>query len=199
MSGQLAVPSMTPLAARLADRMLAGRLPARPPQGAWPRTVFIDGRSGSGKTTLAEAIVERLVAQGLPAPQIVGMDELYPGWDGLAAGSAAVPGLLRSGVYRRYDWHAEDFSPEVTLDREAPLIIEGCGSISARALAAARHLGPVYAVWVECPANVRRERALARDGEVFIPHWERWAEQEVRHFASTQPVARAHEVVHVAG
>lgn len=27
------------------------------------------------------------------------------------------------------------------------------------------------------PDEVRRERAMARDGDTFRPHWERWAEQ----------------------
>ncbi|MFF8816594.1 hypothetical protein ACF07D_01185 [Leucobacter sp. NPDC015123] len=219
MSGQLTVPAIgagagpfacggpDALAARLGSRLGsgrlgAGRLPATgqndDPSG-WPRVLFIDGRSGSGKTSLAESLASAREANGWERPHIVGMDELYPGWDGLAAGSAAVPALLLSGAYRRYDWYAKSFTPEVEFDRAAPLIVEGCGSISARALAVARSLGSAYAVWVECPATLRRERALARDGETFIPHWERWAEQEVRHFAITQPVARAHEVLHVAG
>lgn len=187
------------LAARLAARIALSAGQAR-----WPRVVFIDGRSGSGKTTLAEGLAAELVRSGCPAPQIVGMDELYPGWGGLAAGSAAVAGLLRTGVYRRYDWYAETFTPEVVLDLASPVIVEGCGSLSAAALGAASGLaapaglGASYSVWVECPAPLRRARALARDGETFAPHWENWASQEAAHFAVSQPLARVNEIVHVA-
>src|SRR5690606_29833513 len=47
--------------------------------------VLIDGRSGSGKTTLATALAARL-----PGTQLVRLDDFYPGWDGLEAGSAHV-------------------------------------------------------------------------------------------------------------
>ena len=46
--------------------------------------VLLDGRSGSGKTVLAESLAPRLDAQ------LVSLDELYPGWEGLEAGSAGV-------------------------------------------------------------------------------------------------------------
>lgn len=193
------------MSAPASPEALAGRLEARirhlaggaqAPAG-WPRVLFIDGRSGSGKTSLAEALAAARVAGGAERPRIVGMDEIYPGWDGLAAGSAMVPELLRTGRYRRYDWYSESFTPEVTLEPGASLIVEGCGSVSGEALAVARALGSVYTLWVECPDELRRERALARDGETFIPHWERWAAQEVTHFARTRPLARANEVVHV--
>lgn len=182
--------------AALAER-LAGRIALRLGGAAWPSVVFIDGRSGSGKTTLAEALAARLEQAGCARPQIVGMDELYPGWRGLAEGSASVAAMLSRGTYLRYDWYAERFTPEITLDRTAPIIVEGCGSLSAAALAAAREIGPAYAVWIECPTALRRERAIARDGETFLPHWDAWAAQEAAHFAVSLPLARAHELVHV--
>ena len=33
-------------------------------------------------------------------------------------------------------------------------------------------------VWLELEAPARRARALARDADVYRPHWERWAQQE---------------------
>ena len=171
---------------------LVGRL-----AGEWPRVLFIDGRSGSGKTTLAVALAEALAAAGLARPQLVGMDELYPGWDGLAAGSSRVPEMLRTGNYRRYDWHERAFTAPVDLDTSGPVIVEGCGAMSAAARAAARTLGPSYALWIECPETLRRDRAIARDGDMFAPHWQSWAAQELAHFANSQPVALANEIVHV--
>ncbi len=47
------------------------------------------------------------------------------------------------------------------------------------------------AVWVETPDAVRRERALARDGDTYAPHWERWAAQERAVYAADPPAARA--------
>lgn len=184
--------------AALAER-LAARIHTRFRAGAdWPSTVFIDGRSGSGKTTLAEALAKRLIDAGCAQPQLVGMDELYPGWYGLAAGSTSVAGMLRTGRYRRYDWFAESFTPERRLDPLAPVIVEGCGSLSQAALAVARERGAAYAMWIECPEELRKARALARDGETFEPHWDAWAAQEREHFARAQPLARVDEILHVA-
>ena len=44
-------------------------------------------------------------------------------------------------------------------------------------------------VWLEAPAPVRRGRALDRDGEVFAPHWQEWADQERALFHSGAPPA----------
>ncbi len=163
-----------------------------------PSTLIIDGRSGSGKTTLAHAIACELRKATGSTPQIIGMDELYPGWDGLAAGSAWLPVALRAGRYRRYDWLEGEFGPEVSLDQASHLIVEGCGSLTRDSLEAARSRGGAYGVWIECPDSVRKVRALARDGDMFAPHWERWAAQERSHFVSALPLARAHEVLHVS-
>lgn len=165
---------------------------------------LIDGRSGSGKTTLAERL-----AAGSGAG-ILHLDELYPGWDGLAEGSRAVARALASGEYRRYDWEAGEFARRIGLDPARPLVIEGCGAITRGNLDAARTWmmrsdevagrpsgpGAVRTIWMECPEPVRRERALARDGEMFRPHWDRWAAQEEAHFAAERPLSLAAEIVH---
>ncbi|WP_416442960.1 hypothetical protein AB3K78_10305 [Leucobacter sp. HNU] len=134
------------------------------------------------------------------------VEDLYPGWDGLAEGAAAVPEALRTGRYRRYDWLAGRFAEEHALEPGRPLVIEGCGALSADNLAAARTwtagsgtgtgTGAVLPVWIELPAEERRRRALARDGETFRPHWERWAKQEDALAARTRPIALAREILH---
>lgn len=161
-----------------------------------PAVTLIDGHSGSGKTMLAQRLADSTWRETGVYPQIIGMDELYPGWGGLAAGSASLPGVLRSATYRRYDWGRDAFGDEIAIAPGLPLIVEGCGSLTAESLAAARELGATRAVWIECPEPLRRERALARDGEMFIPHWENWAAQERVHFSAAQPRALAHETVH---
>lgn len=168
--------------------------------------VLIDGRSGSGKTTFALRLMQRLRAAGREA-QLLSLDNLYPGWDGLAAGSRAVAEALAAGGYRRYDWELGEFVEWVPLDAESVLVIEGCGAVTRDNLDAAAAWaeragvraeragggivraggGIVRSVWIDAPAELRRRRALARDGEMFAPHWDRWAAQEDALFAVTQP------------
>lgn len=174
----------------LASRLLARSTP--------PAVLLIDGRSGSGKTTLAANCAREIERATGSTPQIIGMDELYPGWDGLAEGSASLASVLRTERYLRYDWATGEFGCEITLDPTRMLIVEGCGSITASSVAAARTWGEVYRVWIECSEQLRRNRALTRDGDMFAPHWESWAAQERAHFERELPVARANEIVHVA-
>ena len=53
----------------------------------------------------------------------------------------------------------------------------------------------VLLVWVEAPRTERFRRGIARDGEAYRPHWERWAAQEQVHFAAEDTRARAHVAV----
>ena len=159
--------------------------------------LLIDGRSGSGKTTLAERVAAELDAQ------ILHVEDLYPGWDGLAEGSAAVAEALQHGLHRRYDWLAEEFSePRIELDPSRPLIVEGCGALTFANLDAAKRWaersglpGGVRCVWLRLEEGERRRRALARDGQVFAPHWDRWAEQERAFFGEHLPWLLADEML----
>lgn len=158
-----------------------------------PRILVIDGRSGSGKTTLADACAEALGAVTLH------LDDLYPGWAGLRAGALAVPGALRTGRYRRFDWARNAPGEVVTFDTGGSLVVEGCGALTAGTMAAARELagtGRAVGLWLACAEPTRRERALARDGDLFRPHWDAWAAQERAHFAAELPLARADAVIH---
>src|SRR6476661_4492660 len=65
------------------DRIVRLVAASRPRCGG-TRLVAVDGPSGAGKTTLAAE-----VADALGAPTIH-MDDLYPGWDGLAASTERV-------------------------------------------------------------------------------------------------------------
>jgi predicted kinase len=147
--------------------------------------LLVDGRSGSGKTELARAIVAE------SGTQLLRLDDLYPGWGGLAAGSAAVhESVLRLGRWRRWDWAASAPAEWHDVDLGRDLVIEGCGALSRanRALATS-------AVWVELDEPTRRRRALARDGEMFAPHWDEWAAQEDTFIASEGPRSLADEIV----
>ncbi|MDQ7993578.1 MAG: cobalt ABC transporter [Propionicimonas sp.] len=143
--------------------------------------VLIDGGAGAGKTTLAASLAEAWPGR----VQLVGMDALYPGWGGLAAGSATVAGsVLRPDDpgYRRWDWAASRPAEWVALDPSLPLLVEGCGALTPRTRARA-DLG----VWCELEEAERRRRAIARDGELFASHWEEWEAQEAEHWRAHRP------------
>ena len=163
----------------LAPRLsaLAGeRAPASPHGEAAGATravpvVTIDGYSGSGKSTLAAALV-RLVNGW----QVLHLDDWYPGWDGLAAGAdsarriAAALWAGRASSYEAWDWEHGATGATIPVPL-APTIIEGCGAIEAVA---------DLAVWIADPGeDERRHRALARDGQIYVPHWQRWADQDL--------------------
>ncbi|MGA8047953.1 MAG: hypothetical protein WCA30_16965 [Dermatophilaceae bacterium] len=167
------------------------RLADAPPRCGSVRVVAVDGRSGSGKTTLALAVAARL---GAP---VVHMDRLYPGWDGLAA---SVPILvsevlvpLAQGVgaaYRVWDWHHDRWNGREYVAPAPVVVVEGCGSSVG---AAGDHAA--VRVWMEAPRAERLRRGLARDGETYRPHWERWAAQEDRLYAVDDTRAKADLVI----
>lgn len=177
-----------------AAQLVLDAVAALPRDGA-PPTVLIDGRSGSGKTTLAA----RLRAQWPGAVQVIALDDIYPGWDGLAQGAEAVRsqilqplGAGREAHWRRWDWARSAPGVHMVTAPGLPLIVEGSGSLTAASAA----LAPVR-VWLESPADVRRERALARDGDSYRLHWERWARQEDRHVQVDAPHTLATILVEV--
>jgi hypothetical protein len=153
--------------------------------------VLIDGRSGAGKTSVARSLVAEWPLRG--RVQLVSLDSLYPGWDGLADGVEAareqilVPhgrGLI--GVWQRWDWSESAYAEAHAVDPSLPLIVEGSGILTP----VTARLGDVR-VWLESPDASRKRRALDRDGDGFRPHWDRWAEQEERHLARDEPAAQA--------
>lgn len=155
------------------------RLVARARRAPGRVVVLVDGGSGAGKTTLAGELAPRLGAQ------LVSLDDLYPGWGGLAAGAAAVAETVlrdRDPGWRRWDWYAEAAAEWHPVDPVRPLVVEGCGALS-RAARDRASLG----VWIELDAGERRRRALARDGAIFAPHWDDWARQEEAFRARENP------------
>lgn len=141
--------------------------------------VLIDGRSGSGKSTLAEHLEAAAAEHGTPV-QCVHLEDIYPGWDGLEAAAGIVaneilPQLAATGraSWPTWDWYADRPGAEMTADSESPLIIEGAGALTRASAPMA-----TYSIWVEAAEDVRQARAFARDGDLYRPHWQRWAEQE---------------------
>ncbi|MDQ0767385.1 para-aminobenzoate synthetase [Pseudarthrobacter defluvii] len=143
-----------------------------------PVIIAIDGRSGAGKTTLAVELAARLRAHHKVS--LFHLEDIYPGWDGLAAGieryltTVLTPlGRGEAAAWTSWDWENHyDGGPRVTLPAEI-VIVEGVG---AAAEAARPMLDAV--IWAESPDDVRRSRALDRDGSTYEPYWDRWAAQE---------------------
>lgn len=155
-----------------------------------PVLVGVDGRSGSGKTDLAACLVSAVRELGRTCGE-VHLDDLYPGWSGLAAGleplcAGVVTPLSRgeAGNYVSWDWHASRPGRRRDVPVEQVVVVEGVGTLAAPC---ADLLD--LRIWLEAPARVRRERALRRDGEVFAPHWQEWADQEDALFAAGPPPA----------
>ena len=175
---------------------IARRRPALP---CGTRIIAIDGPSGSGKTTFAADVEAHLTgltglagSTGDESPhapaevEVLHMDDLYPGWDGLAA---AVPLLSsqvveplahgRDAFYRRYDWERGVYAERHEIPCTARwLVVEGvgCGAGVIRPRLSAL-------AWLETDRETRMRRGLERDGEAYRPHWERWSRQEGAHFA----------------
>lgn len=143
-----------------------------------PVIIAIDGRSGAGKTTLAVELAARLRAHHKVS--LFHLEDIYPGWNGLAAGieryvSTVLAPLSRgeAASWVCWDWeNHDDGESRVTLPAEI-VIVEGVGA----AAAAARPLLSAV-IWAEAPDDVRRTRALDRDGETYEPFWDQWAAQE---------------------
>ncbi|MEH0108624.1 hypothetical protein V6N00_02695 [Tersicoccus sp. MR15.9] len=157
--------------------------------GGRTRLIGLDGRSGAGKTTLAARLADVLAPvdgdtdgpDGGPARvHVFHLEDLYPGWDGLAAGMEQYRRQVleplaagRPARWTAWDWARDRPGDTHEIEPGGVLIAEGVGAGHA----AARPLLDTL-VWIEMPAAQRRDRALARDGDLYRPHWSRWAAEE---------------------
>ncbi|PJI94289.1 uridine kinase family protein [Luteimicrobium subarcticum] len=129
--------------------------------------VVVDGPAGSGKTTLAAQLAAPLAAQ------VVHMDDLYAGWDGVEEGVRVLHDDVltpwsrgEDASYRRYDWVAGRRAERRHVSPSRPLLVEGCHA-GRRPVDA---LDP-FTVWVEAPDDVRLVRGLERDGAGMREQW----------------------------
>ena len=160
---------------------------AQPRCGA-TKVVAIDGPSGAGKTDFAAALAERL-----PGAHVVHMDDLYPGWDGLAQAVADLHGQILAPIargeratYRRWDWENDRYADWQSIPATSLLLVEGAGAGAGRNA----DLESVL-IWLEADREVRFRRGIERDAESYLPHWRRWAEQEETLFLADATRSRA--------
>ncbi|MEY5023938.1 MAG: hypothetical protein RL569_851 [Actinomycetota bacterium] len=149
--------------------------------------VLIDGRAASGKSSLAAALKNQLFKELEQAPRLIHMDDLYPGWEGLIAGSHYLNQQIlqplklgKTSSWQLWDWEKaqrgrsdEPGNGWREFAGGTPLIVEGCGSLSRVSAELAD-----YRVWIETEKQVRQQRWLDRDGEKFNEFWHIWAAQE---------------------
>lgn len=162
------------------------------PTGRRP-VVLVDGGSGAGKTTLAKALRIAVEPEWGPT-QLVSLDDVYPGWHGLAAASEAVwRTILRADNpgHPTWDWVAGEPSGWVAVDPRSPIIVEGCGALSPKSAALA-----TSRLWYERTASERKSRALGRDGETYRPWWDVWSTQEEALWAVHRPWELADLIIH---
>lgn len=153
--------------------------------------VAVDGPSGSGKTSLADELAD------VAGAALLHLEDLYPGWHGLAATPPMVAhGILdaisvgETGSASRWDWVNDRPGPTLRVPPAPLLIVEGVGS-------GAKVIRPFLSllIWVEAPLDIRKRRALARDGDTFAPFWDTWAAQEEAHFRVEETRRHADVVV----
>jgi hypothetical protein len=132
------------------------------------------------------------MAADWPEAQIVRLDDIFPGWNGLQEASRHVhDNVLASATprWQRWDWATSAFKEWHELDASRPIIVEGCGALSRgnRTLA-------TFAVWVELGETERKHRAIEREPD-FKDHWDEWARQEVAFISRESPEELADEIV----
>ncbi|MFM1784449.1 MAG: hypothetical protein RLZZ579_726 [Actinomycetota bacterium] len=190
---------MTPNQLQSHAQAIAGRILDLEEQKHTP-IIAIDGRAASGKTTLAKLLGEAYFASNQSTLRIVHMDDLYPGWEGLRAGSTYLYSQillpLSSGKpanWQIWNWETgvrgnplepgngwRQFTPGV------PLVIEGCGSIS-RLTRDLIDLG----IWLEAPLDTRKSRWTEREGALTAQFWGVWQSQEDEFYQAERSVSMA--------
>ena len=155
--------------------------------------VLIDGRAGSGKSLFATKLAENYFSENRQAARIVRLDDLYPGWEGLAAGSVYARERIlepisagKEASWQIWDWEqgcrgatGEAGNGFREFSGGTALIVEGCGALSkASAPMAALRL------WIEADPTKRRLRFSERDHGKFDEYWGVWAAQEEEFYAA---------------
>lgn len=152
--------------------------------------VLIDGRAGSGKSTFARLLQDQVFQETKQSPKVIHMDDLYPGWEGLAQGSIyLIEQILKplklagKAQWQRWDWanHKRGGSDPGNgwreFDGQNVLIVEGCGSVTVQSAELSD-----LTIWIEADRQTRRERFEARHRGVFSNFWNSWSAQEDEFF-----------------
>ena len=152
--------------------------------------VLIDGRAGSGKSTFARLLQDQVFQETKQSPKVIHMDDLYPGWGGLAQGSLyLVEQILKplklagKAQWQHWDWAndkrggSDPGNGFREFDGKNMLIVEGCGSVTAQSADLAD-----LTIWIEADRQTRRQRFKDRDRGIFSNFWNSWSALEDEFF-----------------
>ena len=161
---------------RLIDKQESGKLPI----------VLIDGRAAAGKSLFANQLAELYFQSEKQAARVISMDDLYPGWEGLASGSIYLLTQIltplsqgKTANWQVWNWadNKRGAIDAVNGHREfsggTALIVEGCGSISRLT----SEIGDIT-IWVEADFQIRKKRFNQRDSGKFDGYFSIWSAQE---------------------
>ena len=146
--------------------------------------VLIDGHAGSGKSSLAEAIKNLVFVETRQQPKIIHMDDIYPGWEGLRAGSSYLHERILKPVsqgkkanWQIWSWLRNERSGHREFEGENLLVVEGCGALSAQNSDLAD-----FRIWVDADPETRKQRFFERDGGKYAEQWPLWISQEAKFY-----------------
>ena len=166
--------------------------------------VLIDGRAGSGKSLFASKLAENYFAENRQTARIVRLDDLYPGWEGLVAGSVYAREKIlepisagKKASWQIWDWDksSRGASNEAgngfrEFSGGTALILEGCGALSKASAPLAS-----LTIWIAADDATRRKRFTERDGGRFDEHWGVWAAQEEEFYEAEKSQGLAELVI----
>lgn len=152
--------------------------------------VLIDGRAASGKSQFAKDLSEAYFQVDKQAARVIHMDDLYPGWNGLAEGSVyLLTNILlplansRSANWQVWNWRKNHRGAEEPGNgrREFAggtlLIVEGCGSINRLS-----STNSDFQIWIDADDAARKERFSKRDSGKFDEYFGIWSAQEDEYY-----------------
>ncbi|MEI6811308.1 MAG: hypothetical protein WCK72_00865 [Actinomycetes bacterium] len=155
-----------------------------PPRCGTTRVIAIDGRAGAGKTTLAHELFLAFSTQ--MHVSVLGMDEIYHGWDDALGNSLkhTLSSLLEdlgqnsASQVPIYNWSSACLDSARIINPCDLLILEGVGS----AQQIVREF-TLATIWLDIDPSIGLQRVIDRDGELISSQMQRWQQEEVRHFS----------------
>ncbi len=162
------------------------------PQGRVTKLVAIDGYGGSGKSDLANRLASRLGSVSVvrtddfARPNVRGWE-----WDRMRAQVLEPLSHDRPSHYQRYDWETDEPAEWHDVPVGGTVIVEGVSSMRDE-------LGTFwdFAIWLDCPYDIRLQRGVERDGEALRSQWtDVWLPEEDAYFDAQRPDRKADLVI----